>query len=406
MHLGQLVIIRFLLILALLFACWIVHDHTDLPLLVIAGIIAALTVFNLASIARLRTPGIVSHHEVAAHLLVDILAVAILAYFTGGVSNPFLAYMLVPVCIAATVLPGHYAWGLSGLTILCYGVLLVWHQPLTMLGEAHAHAHHTQSMNVHLIGMWINFTLSALLISFFVVRMSASVRRHQTELNAVREEDLRNEQLIAVATQAAGIAHEMGTPLSTIKVILSDLAPTPDTQEDIQLLRQQISVCSEILQRLRQRADLEQLTNPPATGAMDYCQQLLEHWQLLRPDINTSHHFDRNLEGKRVRIHPTIEQGVINVLNNAAEVSQQGISIAISSDEHFLCWNITDSGEGFSDTASSLAGKRPVTTKPDGMGIGLFLTHASIQRYGGQVTTQRANNGGTTTIITLPLVTQ
>ncbi|MCP8897676.1 ATP-binding protein [Gilvimarinus xylanilyticus] len=406
-HLRQLILIRSLLIAALTIATIGANRFIELPLAPIVSVILMLTAVNLLSLARLYVRHPVASVEITAQLFVDILAVAALAYFTGGASNPFLSYVLVPVCIAAAVLPGIYAWALSLTAIALYGTLLIWHIPLQQLAPPNGGHHHAAEVNSHLIGMWLNFALSALLISYFVVKMATAVRRQQDSLNARREEDLRDEQLLAVATQAAGTAHELGTPLSTIKVLLSDLSRdnriTPLIGDDLSLLRRQINECGEILQRLRQRADIEQLTHPPLTAARDYCHQLIDRWLLLRPDAHAHVNLADSLEGQWVRFHPTIEQSLINVLNNAAEACAHDITIEVKADEHRLVWKVADQGEGLTEAANAALGKRPFTTKADGLGIGLFLTHASIQRYGGEVIQQSTPGAGTITIIRLPL---
>lgn len=408
MHLRHLVFIRFLLVLALWMTGTIVNRFSPLPVTPIAAVTLTLLAINFASLPRI-SPGVeVKSFELAIHLLIDIIAVAILAYYTGGVSNPFLSYILVPVCIAASVLSSAYAWSLSALAIALYGALLFWYHPLALFSPpAETHAHHSAGMNLHMIGMWLNFALSAALISFFVVRMTATVRQHQNELNALREEDLRNEQLIAIATQAAGTAHELSTPLATMKVLLGDLSADsriPELiQKDIALLGLQVAQCANILQRLRQRADIEHLTHPEALPALEYCQQLLDHWQLLRPDAPTKTQLDSNLAKHLVTLHPTIEQAIINVLNNAADASENGIEVQVHVDRGALVWQVYDDGNGIPSATRQLIGKQPVSTKPDGLGIGLFLTHASIQRYGGKVSLTANKNGGTLTTISLPL---
>lgn len=407
-HLRQLIVIRTLLITALSVGAWLTGMIASYPLAPVSAIILVLVIVNGLSALRLRWPLSVGSQELAAQLLVDILAVAAIAYFTGGATNPFLSYTLVPVCIAAAVLPGIHAWGLSLVAVCLYGLLLIWHEPLNLLAPpAHEHAHHSPGVNLHVLGMWLNFALSTTLISYFVVKMAAAVRQQQDELNARREDDLRDEQLLAVATQAAGTAHELGTPLSTIKVLLTDLAQDAKTREllgdDLTLLKNQVNECASILQRLRLRADIDQLTRPALVGAKTYCEQLLERWQLLRPEARTLIELDDKLAHRKVRLHPTVEQAIINVLNNAADASVQHLRVRVYCEGSELIWFIADSGAGIPPSTSAVLGKRPITTKPDGLGIGLFLTHASIQRYGGRVKIAPGEQGGTLTTIALPL---
>ncbi|WP_041522432.1 ATP-binding protein [Gilvimarinus agarilyticus] len=409
-HCRQLVVMRSMVILTLAVTASVASKMglAHLPLMPILGVLLALTAANGLSILRLRQPKSVTATELTAQLLIDILAVTAIAYFTGGATNPFLSYLLVPVCIAAATLPSKHAWAVSAVGIILYGLLLRWYVPLQWLAPpGGGHQHHASGPNWHVLGMWLNFALSAILISFFVVRMASAVRVQQDELNRRREEDLRDEQLLAVATQAAGTAHELGTPLSTMKVLLADLRQ--DTQarksfgEDLDELYRQVNQCADILTSLRERSDLSRLHEPTPLPAREYCRTLLDHWQLLRPEARSEIDISDHLTQKHVRFHATIEQAIINVLNNAADASPNHLSIHVSSDTDHLIWQVDDRGEGLPEAALQAMGKTLFSSKPDGMGLGLFLTHASIQRFGGSVTLAPRPEGGTTTTIKLPL---
>src|SRR5690606_25666243 len=129
------------------------------------------------------------------------------------------------VTIAAATLPALYTWAVAALALAGYTLLLFFYQPLPALmpleGTADVHAMHAGEAsvftlaNLHVVGMWFNFLVSAILITWFVVKMAGEIRAQQERLSRYREDTLRNEQILAVATQAAGTAHEMGTPLGT-----------------------------------------------------------------------------------------------------------------------------------------------------------------------------------------------
>ncbi|HEY7884152.1 MAG TPA: ATP-binding protein [Cellvibrionaceae bacterium] len=413
-HLKQLILIRSGLILLLSAAVFLAHltQFARLPLAPILLILAGLTLINGLSLLRIGHYYEVRPPELFMQLAIDIIAVALMAYYTGGATNPFLSYLLVPICIAAAILPGYLAWPLSLGGIGLYGLLLGWYQPLDLLAPpVHIHGAHLSletGAHLHVIGMWLNFALSALLVSYFVVRMARAIRWQQDELNTRREDDLRNEQLLAVATQAAGTAHELGTPLASIKTLLHELqqdaALPPLCGRELTILQQQVEQCAKILAKLRQRADLQQLTNPAALPVRDYCQQIIEHWQLLRPAINTEVDIDSSVNHQKLRPHTTIEQAIINVLNNAADASAEYLALSVRCSEFHLHWQILDGGVGIDAETRAKLGRTPVTTKSHGLGIGLFLTHASIERYGGQVKLHNRSEGGTCTEIILPLV--
>lgn len=409
-HYRHIIVMRSMVILTLAITASLASRFgvAHLPLTPILVALLLLTVANGLSILRLRHPKSVTATELTAQLFIDIIAVAAIAYFTGGATNPFLSYLLVPVCIAAATLPSKHAWAVSVVGIILYGLLLRWYVPLQWLAPpGGGHAHHTSGPNWHVLGMWLNFALSAILISFFVVRMASAVRVQQDELNRRREEDLRDEQLLAVATQAAGTAHELGTPLSTMKVLLADLRQDAQARtafgNDLDELYRQVNHCADILTSLRARSDLSRLHEPAALPVREYCRTLLDHWQLLRPEARSEIHMSDTLTEQQVRFHATIEQAIINVLNNAADASPDHLSINVSSNADHLVWQVNDRGEGLPEAALRALGKTFFSSKPDGMGLGLFLTHASIQRFGGTVTLAPRPEGGTTTTIKLPL---
>ncbi|WP_049720955.1 ATP-binding protein [Gilvimarinus polysaccharolyticus] len=413
-HYRQLIMMRWVVIITLIVAALLINRSgvTHLPLTPILLLLLLLSIINGGAFLRLGHSKSVTAGELSVQLLIDIIAVAAVAYFTGGATNPFLSYVLVPVCIGAATLPSRNAWAVSAVGIILYGLLLHWYVPLQWLappGDAHAH-HSTNGLNLHVLGMWLNFALSAVLISFFVARMAGAVRVQQNELNRRREEDLRDEQLLAVAAQAAGTAHELGTPLSTMKVLLADLRQ--DTQarkacgDDLDVLYRQVNHCAEILTGLRARSDLSRLHQPQPMPAQQYCTTLLEHWQLLRPEARPEICLDTNLTKRQVCFHATIEQAIINVLNNAADACPEHLTITVSSQNDSLVWQVDDRGEGLPEAARNAAGKTFFSSKPNGMGLGLFLTHASIQRFGGTVVLTSRPEGGTTTTITLPLDAQ
>ena len=163
------------------------------------------------TLLRLRVSWPVTELEFAVQLGFDIFIHSALLYYTGGSTNPFVAYYLVPLTIAAATLSWMYSLILGGLALTGYTALLIWFQPLQVVGEKYG----VSLITLHLFGMWLNFALSAVFIIFFVVKMAGAVRQQDLLQALRREEAMRDQQLLAVATQAAGAAHELSTPLST-----------------------------------------------------------------------------------------------------------------------------------------------------------------------------------------------
>src|SRR5690606_14130236 len=145
-------------------------------------------------------------------------------------------------------------------SLLAYSLLLFFYQPLPDLTPPGLHLEHEEpGLSLHILGMWFNFLVSAAIITWFVVRMADELRSREEMLSRYREDSLRNELVLAVATQAAGTAHELGTPLGTAAILLKEMeeeyAGQPELLRDIRLLRKQVSLCRGTLKELVSKAD-------------------------------------------------------------------------------------------------------------------------------------------------------
>lgn len=390
-----------------------------LPTELLFALTASLVFANLLTWWRIYAPWPVTDAELAGHLLVNIGVLTALLYFSGGSTNPFITLYLLPLSIAAAILPLAYTWAVAVTTLACYTTLMFFYTPLpeeggnaallTKLLQVTLHdkfnAHSAQAgFGLHLIGMWLNFTLSTVLIAWFVARMAQSLRERDLRLAQARETALRNEQVLALGTLAAGAAHELSTPLSTIAVIAKELerdhANHPDMAKDLRLLRTQTERCKEILTRLTQRAEIA-----TSVGCERYLQDLIQQWQLLRPQIEIRTNFIGHNPAPEIAVERTLDQALLNLLNNAADVSPHGIELEAHWDDTRLTLKICDRGPGISTEVASRAGQAFFTTKAPGggLGIGLFLTNATIERFGGAVNLFNREGGGACASVTLPL---
>jgi two-component system sensor histidine kinase RegB len=335
-------------------------------------------------------------------------------YLQGGATNPFVSLYLVPIAISAATLPTHRTLSLAAFCLLAYSLLMFYYEPMQLLSPGHemtlTSEHHTMhvsessQVNWHVVGMWLNFVLSTFLITYFVVRIARTLRRRNTELADLREQQLRDEQLLGIATLAAGTLHELGTPLATMTLLVEDLENSaqhhPDIAGDVTLLAQQLSRCKLSLQNLARAA--EQSSDQIQRVAInEYLAGVLTHWHLLKPGIPLKNN-TMPVEGF-IRIDSTFEQAVINLLNNAAEASPGGIEISVLKDTNagMLTLLIRDHGPGIDSSAENI-GKPFVSTRGQGRGLGLFLSNATIERLGGSVMLQAHADGGTLTKISLP----
>ncbi|HET8790175.1 MAG TPA: ATP-binding protein, partial [Modicisalibacter sp.] len=263
-------------------------------------------------------------------------------------------------------------------------------------------------INLHVLGMWLTFGLSAGLVTFFIFKMAYALRRRDLTLSRTREAALRNEQILAVATQAAGTAHELGTPLSTMAVLLKEMRQDTDDDSalaaDIDLLRQQVDTCKSRLQHLVASADRRRLAEPESRPAEQWLAQVVQRWLVLRPDVTHRIESPTKRGAPWLAVDATLEQALMNLLNNAADANPENIVINLDWTNDEVIIDIRDHGPGVAMSIADQLGDTFVSTKSKGMGIGLFLTHATINRFGGGVSLYNHEEGGTLTEVKLPRV--
>lgn len=403
-NLGRLVIIRMLVLMAQVGTLAFVYVTEMLPLdwppiLVLLALALNGCIFTLL---RLRKPWPVTELEFAVQLGFDLLIHSGLLYYLGGSTNPFVAYYLVPLTIAAATLPWVYSIALSGLALTGYTVLLIWYQPLHFVSSAQD----ALLIKLHLFGMWLNFALSAAFITFFVVKMSGAVRL-QDNLQALRREEfMRDEQLLAVATQAAGAAHELGTPLSTMSVLLNELNSehqhNPELAEDLALLQDQVRLCKSTLQQLVRASEADRQLAVVEQPVTTWMQAALDRWHLMRPEATFHYLYKGKGEPPLIAPAADLTQSVLNLLNNAADACPDDLRITLQWEAQWICLRIRDQGPGVPLAIAEQLGKPFFTTKGKGFGLGLFLSQASVTRAGGTVKLYNDEGGGTLTELRLP----
>lgn len=380
-----------------------------------------LGAINLFSHWRLLQPWPVLSGELFAQLCVDVLGLFLLLYQSGGSGNPFASLMLVPLTITATLMPLPWVWAMAMLTALFYSALLVWHQPLptpmvpldglndficTVTGIDRSLLNHDNGFSLHVVGMWINFLLSALVVTVFVTRLATVLRSRERELTEARENTLRHEQVLALGTLAAGAAHELGTPLSTLAVVLRELQLDPagkPIQSELTLLRSQVDVCKGILASLVDRASRAGVSERERLD--QFLTRVVAQWRLLHPERGV--HWQAEAAGPAyVRTDPALEQALLNLMNNAAEADpvHREIAVAVHRENGWCRIDVLDRGAGVDEAIRQRLGEPFITSKQasGGMGIGVFLSNATVERLGGRVEIFRREEGGTCTRISLP----
>jgi len=403
-NLKQLFLLRSLVIAGILLALpaaqW--FGGLDLPLLPLLLISASLGLINLWTWKRVRSGAFISDQEFLLQLSLDVLAIAGALYFTGGATNPFAWFFLIPVIIAATVLPALATWLMAALTTFSYTLLMFVFLPLGNSG----HLHHSDNFAQHIFGMWFGFVLSAALISWFVTGMARTLRERDVALAAAREQALRDEQLVALGTLATGAAHELGTPLATMAVITGELQRATleePVKHKLTVLRAQIERCKRALAVISASAGELRAESGSLVAVQDFLDQVINAWQQQRMQADLQTRVLPGPASARIINEYTLHQSLINLLNNAADVSSRPLTLEAEWDLSRLSIDILDNGPGLHPGVASRIGQHKASDKEYGMGLGLFLTHATIQRLGGEISLFDRDSGGTCTRIRLPL---
>jgi two-component system sensor histidine kinase RegB len=374
-----------------------------LPTTAIALVLAVYASITAATWQRSRMQVPITDNEFFIHLLADILFFSLLLYFSGGASNPFISYYLIPISIAAITLSRRYSILVALSAMIAYSLLLKFYMPIAAIAPSHHHGGGNNSL--HILGMWANFAISAAIIIYFISRMASALKIQQQEIALQREAQLRDEQLLAVGTLAAGTAHELGTPLNTMKLLVDEMLVDSSDNSDLSLLSKQIDQCKTTLKQLLTTAEESQSNRLDVQPVKTYFATVLERWQLMRPTLKTNIRYLECSDSSAV-FHPTIAQSILNLLNNAADASTN-VDVDLSWDNKTATIAIRDYGTGLDVEKMDSLGEAFVTDKSDGLGLGLFLSQATLTRFGGSVSLQNipANDtaGGTLTRILLPL---
>ncbi len=362
-----------------------------------------LAVLTLLSLWRTTRPWPVTDNEFFTQLLLDIVGWSILMYFTGGANNPFVSYFIVPVVIAAAVLPRASTWLLALGAGAIYGLLLFYFKPFPLFSP-HAGMHHGSSSG-HVVGMWFNFLFSVGLIAFFVVRMAQTMRRQEQWLAQQREDRLRDDQIMAVASLAAGTAHELGTPLSTMAVLLdemlSDETLSDTARADCQLLKKQVLQCKSTMTELTRTAELDSASERQPQRIGDFAHQVMERWRVRRPGIDYTFHCPD--DSPTLAVDPTLGQAIENLLNNAADSGSASVELAVSWDSQWVTLAVSDRGRGIDPDKMAALGKPVIHADRSGLGIGLMLSQATVARYQGTLTLRNRKDSGVVATLRLPL---
>ncbi len=367
----------------------------SIPVTPLVVIVLCLAGFNWWTLRRLREPRPISDTRLFMQMVVDVLALTGILYYSGGAANPFAFFFLLPLTITATLLPPRYTWAMAGVTAACYTLLLV----VRVTVPAFSQPVVAGFIDLHVVGMWLGFVVIAGLIAHFVVGMAETLRETDRNLAALREQALRDERMIATATLAAGAAHELSTPLATMSVVAEELEsalPVEDsaTQKQVGILRAQIARCKDALSVLSASAGVTRAEAAERVELDRFVARAVEEVRRLRPGAEIRLAITGQSPAPSVVVDRTLTQALLNVLHNAVDAAAAGVRAECDWTTPRVRISVSDRGPGLGHGAAS---------KNGGLGLGLFLSEAAVRQHGGEIRVQSRPGGGTQVVIEIPL---
>lgn len=348
--------------------------------------VGVLIGFNVYASLRLRHSRDLSHATAFGHLLVDMAVLAWMVGWSGGLSNPFGMMFLILTALAALALPRNWALAAALAGISGYFAAAILGQPLR--GDVNTHT-------LLLWGLGANFLISVVVVLVFTTRLAADLRARERELARLRERFTRNEGIVALSTHAAAMAHELNTPLATMTLLADEIAAEvkePELKQDVATLSQLLALCR------------ERIRNLAVPTAVDLV-RVVGQWRLIRPTIDLQR---SGTLPASLRVDPAIAHLLQALLNNAADAgeaaSEPRVDLHLEYGYGALRGEVRDYGRGFDPDQTLL----PATSlfnsgKPGGLGVGLALSHATVEQMGGEMTMTAADGGGTRIRFYLPL---
>lgn len=376
----------------------------DLPLAQMVAVVAFLVGLNAVSLLRHRKQDAVTNSELFLELLLDVAALTVQFYLSGGASNPFISLYLLQVILGAVLLDVWSAWALVMITSGCFVWLTTTYHEIAI-----PHAHRGDLFNLHIQGMLICFVLAAVLLVFFVTRIQRNLRARDARLAELRQQAVEEDHIVRMGLLASGAAHELGTPLATLSVIVNDwqrmpsFTGDPEIVQDMAELQSQLERCKTIVSGILMSSGEARGEGTVRTSVRTFFDELVGDWRASRSPSGLDY---KNMfaPDETIVSDAALKQVIVNVFDNALEASPNWVGIAIGRQVDKLVIVVSDTGPGFQEDMLAGFGRpyRSSKGRPGG-GLGLFLVVNVVRKLGGTVRADNSAAGGAWVTLTLPL---
>ena len=390
-RLDTLLRLRWLAIIGQTIAVLVVYYAIEFPLPIWAclAVIALSAWLNIALRVRFSLTQRLEPERAAWLLAFDIAELAVLLFLTGGLENPFAFLFLAPVLLSATALPPRITIILGVFAVVCATVLVFAHYPLPWDADDPL-----ELPWIYLLGVWLSILLAIGFIGVYAWQITEESRQIAEALAATELVLAREQHLSQLDGLAAAAAHELGTPLSTISVIVKELelALEPDSphMDDVRLLREQSQRCRDILAKLSELSD-RRAVRPRAVAGAD------RRGGGAAPQLRHRHR-RRHATGPAPPMgarNPAILYGLGNLLENAVDFAQTRVEVTADWSDEDVAVTISDDGPGFAPEVMDRIGEPYVRSskrrrmnaggETTGLGLGFFIAKTLLERSGASI---------------------
>lgn len=402
-NMRQLMQLRWIAVVGQTLTILFVHFALGVPLPLAGMLSVALLLAGANFVARMALP----HHrvrniEVMVALLIDMGALTLQLYFSGGATNPFISLFLLQVVLGAILLPPASVATLVAAAGLSYALLSVRYVPLALpIGLVPDWA------DLFAIGHWLGFVMVATLLVMFIVRISRNLHARDDYLSDLRQHAAEEEGIVRMGLFASGAAHELGTPLGSLSVILADwrrvpaIAGDPQLASEVEEMQAEVQRCKAIVSDILHSAGQPRGEEMESIKAAGYLDELAAAWRPTHPQVPLGYSRE-GVDSAVVAADPALRQAVWNLLDNAAAASPTGVGLIVRADGDMLSIAVRDFGPGFEADALAHVGKPYRSSKGAGHGLGLFLATNVARRLGGRLEARNLDSGAEVRIL-LPL---
>ena len=317
-------------------------------------------------------------------LVIDILQLGTLLYLTGGVTNPFAIFLLIPSVFSSSNLSFKTNLLLVLLTIIV--VFILTFNSLDLPSPINEHFHVSP---YYLYSIPVALIIALIFLNYLAMTFGKQSRLRREALAKMEEVMAAEHELLSLGGQAAAAAHSLGTPLSTIKIITQDLINqfkgNPEVEKDIELLVSQVERCNEILKRLSLNPVEEDDFIDKDQTMKDYLSQIISSFREISKK-NFIFNFDQYSNEKKITKSIEIVYGLRNFIGNANKFSNENVYINLKSDSEITEIIIEDDGRGFSRDILSKIGEpylrsnNPIEKSKVGLGLGLFIGKTLLEK--------------------------